>query len=172
MAMAACCCWDATLHAPRRRPLTVRLKLRLRSMPIPIEAPHNLPAIVLRCHGSQAQGDASRAIPAWQVSDLPISCANWRILRAGNATAAPCTRLYRGRRCEKPQNWVDIAAYLNKTAPLHRAQTGDGTGSGAGQRDFPRTVRQLSSCRRSRQWGRFRTVAQKSALSLPCHSNA
>jgi cytochrome c553 len=80
-----------------------------------------------RCHGSQAQGDANRAIPALagqRFAYLVRQLANFAgFERDSNTMHGVLSQIeLRG-----PQAWVDIAAFLNRASSIHRAQIGDGT---------------------------------------------
>lgn len=79
-----------------------------------------------RCHGSQAQGNASRAIPALaaqRFNYLVRQLANFAGLeRDSNTMHAVLSQIdLRG-----PQVWVDIAAFLNKASSVNRSQRGEG----------------------------------------------
>jgi cytochrome c553 len=97
-----------------------------------------------RCHGSQAQGDANRAIPALasqRFAYLVRQLANFAgFERDSNTMHGVLSQVeLRG-----PQTWVDIAAFLNKASFVNRAQTGNGTRVALGRGIFHE---QCSSCR-------------------------
>ena len=79
-----------------------------------------------RCHGSEAQGNASRAIPelaAQRFNYLVRQLANFAGLeRDSNTMHAVLSQIdLRG-----PQAWVDIAAFLNKAPAVNPTQHGEG----------------------------------------------
>lgn len=79
-----------------------------------------------RCHGSHAQGDASRAVPALasqRFAYLVRQLANFAGLERGTQAMHGALSQIELR---GPQTWVDIAAHLNRTPLSDRAQTGDG----------------------------------------------
>jgi cytochrome c553 len=78
------------------------------------------------CHGSEAQGNSSRAIPALasqRFNYLVRQLANFAGLeRDSNTMHAVLSQIdLRG-----PQAWVDIAAFLNKAPIVARTQHGEG----------------------------------------------
>lgn len=80
-----------------------------------------------QCHGAEAQGNASRAIPALaaqRFNYLVRQMANFAGLeRDSNTMHAVLSQIeLRG-----PQTWVDLAAFLNKEQPVQHQQHGDGT---------------------------------------------
>jgi cytochrome c553 len=89
-----------------------------------------------RCHGSQAQGDASRAIPALaaqRFSYLVRQLANFAGLERDSNTMHGVLSQIEPR---GPQVWVDIAAFLNKAPVADRTQSGDGAQLGIGRKIF------------------------------------
>lgn len=79
-----------------------------------------------RCHGTQALGNASRAIPALagqRFTYLVRQMANFAGLeRDSNTMHAVLSQIeLRGA-----QAWADIAAFLNKAPSVNRAQRGEG----------------------------------------------
>lgn len=89
-----------------------------------------------RCHGSQAQGDANRTIPALagqRFTYLIRQLANFSgVERDSNTMHGVLSQI----ELQGPQTWVDIAAFLNRT-PVHEdAQTGDGTHMALGRGIF------------------------------------
>jgi cytochrome c553 len=98
-----------------------------------------------RCHGSQAQGDASRAIPALagqRFAYLVRQLANFAgFERDSNTMHGVLSQIeLRG-----PQTWVDIAAFLNRAPLGDRAQTGDSAHVALGRGIFHE---QCASCHR------------------------
>ena len=99
-----------------------------------------------RCHGSQAQGDASRAIPSLAGQRFTYLVRQLANFAGGERDSDTMHQVVSRKEMREPQNWVDIAAYLNKTAPSQRAQTGDGMDLMLGQRIFRE---QCASCHRA-----------------------
>lgn len=99
-----------------------------------------------RCHGSQAQGDASRAIPSLAGQRFTYLLRQLANFAGGERDSGAMHQVVSRKEMREPQNWVDIAAYLNKTAPLQRAQTGDGMDLARGQGIFHE---QCASCHRA-----------------------
>jgi cytochrome c553 len=96
-----------------------------------------------RCHGSRAQGDASRAIPALagqRFAYLVRQLANFAGLeRDSRAMHGALSQVeLRG-----PQTWVDIAAYLNRAPLSDPVQRGDGTRLHVGRDIF---LEQCAAC--------------------------
>jgi cytochrome c553 len=99
-----------------------------------------------RCHGSEGQGNASRAIPALaaqRFNYLVRQLANFTGLeRDSNTMHGVLSQIeLRG-----PQSWVDIAAFLNKAPTVKRAQLGEGTDLKVGAAIFHG---QCASCHRA-----------------------
>lgn len=95
------------------------------------------------CHGSEAQGNASRAIPALagqRFNYLVRQTANFAGLeRDSNTMHAVLSQIeLRG-----PQAWVDLAAFLNRQPAVHQAQRGEGTYLALGRAIFRE---QCASC--------------------------
>jgi cytochrome c553 len=99
-----------------------------------------------RCHGLEAQGDASRAIPALagqRFKYLVRQLANF----AGEAReSATMQHVVTQKELREPQTWVNIAAYLNNKPVAAHAQTGDGAHVGLGRGIFHE---QCASCHRA-----------------------
>ena len=98
-----------------------------------------------RCHGSHAEGDANRSIPALarqRFAYLVRQLANFSgFERDSNTMHGVLSQIeLRG-----PQSWVDIAAFLNRASFVNRAQTGDGTHVALGRGIFHE---QCASCHR------------------------
>ncbi len=98
------------------------------------------------CHGSQAQGDASRAIPSLAGQRFTYLVRQLANFAGGERDSDTMHQVVSRQEMRKPQNWVDIAVYLNKTAPLQRAQTGDGMDLALGKGIFHE---QCASCHRA-----------------------
>lgn len=78
------------------------------------------------CHGSEAQGNSSRAVPALaaqRFNYLVRQLANFAGLeRDSNTMHAVLSQI----ELREPQAWVDIAAFLNKAPVVDRTQHGEG----------------------------------------------
>ena len=98
-----------------------------------------------RCHGSQAQGDASRAIPSLAGQRFTYLVRQLANFAGGERDSDTMHRVISREEMRVPQTWVDIAAYLNKTAPSQHAQTGDGMDLALGRGIFRE---QCASCHR------------------------
>lgn len=99
-----------------------------------------------RCHGSEAQGNASLAIPALasqRFTYLVRQVANFTGLeRDSNTMHGVLSQIeLRG-----PQSWVDIAAFLNKAPSVHQAQHGEANYLTLGRAIFRE---QCASCHRA-----------------------
>jgi cytochrome c553 len=99
-----------------------------------------------RCHGSQAQGDAGRAIPNLASQRFTYLVRQLANFAGGERDSDAMHQVLSRHELRDPQNWVDIAAYLNKTAPLKHTQTGDGADLALGGAIFHE---QCASCHRS-----------------------
>jgi cytochrome c553 len=99
-----------------------------------------------RCHGSEAQGNASRAIPvlaAQRFNYLVRQLANFTGLERDSDTMHGVLSKIELR---GPQSWVDIAAFLNREPSVHNAQHGEGTHLTLGRAIFHE---QCASCHRA-----------------------
>lgn len=98
------------------------------------------------CHGSEGQGNASRAIPALagqRFNYLVRQMANFAGLERDSNTMHGVLSQIELRR---PQTWVDLAAFLNKKPPSHPVQHGEGTYLTLGHAIFHE---QCASCHRA-----------------------
>ena len=98
------------------------------------------------CHGARAQGDASRAIPSVAGQRFTYLVRQLANFAGGERASDIMHRVVSRKEMHAPQNWVDIAAYLNKTTPSQPAQTGDGTELALGEGIFRE---QCVSCHRA-----------------------
>jgi cytochrome c553 len=80
-----------------------------------------------RCHGSEAQGDAGRSIPALAGQRFTYLVRQLANFAGEERDSDTMHQVLSAKHLRGPQVWVDIAAYLNKVPPSHPAQTGDGT---------------------------------------------
>ena len=99
-----------------------------------------------RCHGPQAQGDASRAIPSLAGQRFTYLVRQLANFAGGERDSDTMHLVVSHKEMREPQTWVDIAAYLNRTAPSQRAQTGDGADLALGRGIFRE---QCASCHRA-----------------------
>jgi cytochrome c553 len=99
-----------------------------------------------RCHGSRAQGEASRAIPSLAGQRFTYLVRQLANFDGGERDSDTMHQVVSRKEMREPQTWVDIAAYLNKTAPSQRAQTGDGVDLALGQGIFHE---QCATCHRA-----------------------
>ena len=99
-----------------------------------------------RCHGSQAQGDAGRAIPSLAGQRFNYLVRQLANFAGGERDSDTMHVVVSRKEMREPQTWVDIAAYLNKTAPSQRTQSGDGNDLALGQGIFHE---QCASCHRA-----------------------
>jgi cytochrome c553 len=97
------------------------------------------------CHGVQAQGDASRAIPSLAGQRFAYLVRQLANFAGGERDNDTMHRVVSRKQMREPQTWVDVAAYLNKSAPSQRAQYGDGRHLALGQGIFHE---QCASCHR------------------------
>jgi cytochrome c553 len=100
----------------------------------------------VRCHGAQAQGDASRAIPNLAGQRFTYLVRQLANFAGGERDSDTMHQVVSRQEMREPQTWVDIAAYLNKTAPSQPAQTGDGVDVALGQGIFRE---QCATCHRA-----------------------
>jgi cytochrome c553 len=99
-----------------------------------------------RCHGSQAQGDASGAIPSLAGQRFTYLVRQLANFAGGERDSDTMHRVISRKEMREPQTWVDIAAYLNRTAPSSRAQTGSGMDLKLGEGIFHE---ECASCHRA-----------------------
>lgn len=97
------------------------------------------------CHGSQAQGDASRAIPNLAGQRFTYLVRQLANFAGGERDSDTMHQVISRKEMRESQTWVDIAAYLNRTAPSQRAQTGNGADLKLGEGIFHE---QCASCHR------------------------
>jgi cytochrome c553 len=79
------------------------------------------------CHGSQAQGDAGRAIPALAAQRFTYLVRQLANFSGGERDSDSMHRVVSQKELQGPQSWVDIAAYLNRAPLSNREQTGNGS---------------------------------------------
>jgi cytochrome c553 len=99
-----------------------------------------------RCHGLQAQGDASRAIPSLASQRFAYLVRQLANFAGGERDSDTMHGVISREQLREPQTWVDIAAYLNRTAPSRRAQTGNGVDLKLGEGIFHE---QCATCHRA-----------------------
>jgi cytochrome c553 len=98
-----------------------------------------------RCHGSEAQGDASRAIPALAAQRFKYLVRQLANFAGEERDSATMHHVVTQKELREPQTWVNIAAYLNNMPVAARALTGDGAHLGLGRGIFHE---QCASCHR------------------------
>jgi cytochrome c553 len=98
-----------------------------------------------RCHGLEAEGDARHAIPALAGQRFKYLVRQLANFAGAERDSATMHHVVTQKELREPQTWVDIAAYLNNTPMVRRAQTGDGARVGLGRGIFHE---QCASCHR------------------------
>jgi cytochrome c553 len=98
-----------------------------------------------RCHGVEAQGDATRAIPALAGQRFKYLVRQLANFAGAERDSATMHHVITENELREPQTWVDIAAYLNNVPVIRHAQTGDGAHVGLGRGIFHE---QCASCHR------------------------
>jgi len=99
----------------------------------------------VQCHGQQAHGDASKAIPSLagqRFSYLVRQLANFSGAQRDSATMH---KVVTQKALQSPQAWVDIASYLNNVPATAAVETGDGAHIGLGRGIYHE---QCASCHR------------------------
>ncbi len=99
-----------------------------------------------RCHGIEAQGDPSRAIPALAGQRFKYIVRQLADFAGAERDSATMHRVVTQAELREPQTWVDIAAYLNSVPMTRPAQVGDGAHIGLGRGIFHE---QCASCHRA-----------------------
>jgi cytochrome c553 len=99
-----------------------------------------------RCHGIEAQGDASRAIPALAGQRFKYIVRQLANFAGAERDSATMHHVITQNELREPQSWVDIAAYLNNVPVTRPAQVGDGAHIGLGRGIFHE---QCASCHRA-----------------------
>lgn len=78
------------------------------------------------CHGSAAQGNARRLIPALANQRRAYIVKQLADFIEGDRIATQMHEVVSRGEIDRPQAWADLALYLNNLPPPKRAQTGDG----------------------------------------------
>jgi cytochrome c553 len=99
----------------------------------------------VRCHGSQAQGDAGKGIPALARQRFAYLVRQLANFAGEERDSGAMHAVVSQKELREPQSWVDIAAYLNRTPLSGRVQTGDGTRLALGRGIFHE---QCATCHR------------------------
>jgi len=99
-----------------------------------------------RCHGSQAQGNPSRSIPALAGQRFAYLIRQLADFAGAERYSDTMHRIVSQEELRAPQSWVDMAAYLNRISPGIPAQTGDGARVALGRSIFRE---QCATCHRS-----------------------
>lgn len=79
-----------------------------------------------RCHGEEAQGDASHAIPSLAGQRFKYIVRQLANFASDERDSDIMQQIVMHRTLKEPQTWVDIAAYLNNLPMKVPAGTGDG----------------------------------------------
>ena len=99
-----------------------------------------------RCHGAEAQGDASRAIPELAGQRFKYIVRQLADFAGAERDSATMHHVITQAELREPQTWVDIAAYLNNVPMARHVQVGDGAHIGLGRGIFHE---QCASCHRA-----------------------
>jgi len=99
-----------------------------------------------RCHGLEAQGDASHAIPALAGQRFKYIVRQLANFAGAERDSATMRHVVMQKELQDPQTWVDIAAWLNNAPMVRHAQTGDGMHVALGRGIFHE---QCASCHRA-----------------------
>jgi cytochrome c553 len=97
------------------------------------------------CHGSQAQGDAGKGIPALAGQRFAYLVRQLANFVGEERDSGSMHAVVSQKELREPQTWVDIATYLNKVSLSTRVQTGDGTRLALGRAIFHE---QCATCHR------------------------
>jgi cytochrome c553 len=98
------------------------------------------------CHGSRAQGDAGKGIPALAGQRFVYLVRQLANFAGGERDSGAMHAVLSQQELQEPQTWVDVAAYLNKAPIVPGAQTGDGTRLALGRGIFRE---QCATCHRA-----------------------
>jgi cytochrome c553 len=79
-----------------------------------------------RCHGTAAQGNAARIIPALAGQRFKYLVRQLADFAGSERESDAMHGVTSQQEMRSPQAWVDVAAYLNAAPMSHRAQTGSG----------------------------------------------
>ncbi len=100
----------------------------------------------VRCHGSEAQGDAGHAIPALAGQRFAYLVRQLANFAGAERDSDTMHGIVSRQGLREPQTWVDIAAYLNRLPTPYHAQNGDGLKLALGRGIFRE---QCASCHRA-----------------------
>jgi cytochrome c553 len=103
-----------------------------------------------RCHGAQAQGDATQTIPVLAGQRFKYIVRQLANFSGAERDSATMRHVVSQKDLHEPQTWVDIAAYVNGLAMPAQVQQGDGAHVGLGEGIFHE---QCASCHRSEAQG-------------------
>ena len=96
-----------------------------------------------QCHGPKAHGDAARTIPALAGQRFAYLVRQLANFSGGERDSSAMHKVVSQQVLQKPQTWVDIAAYLNNAPLINAAQNGDGKHLSLGEGIFHE---QCASC--------------------------
>lgn len=97
----------------------------------------------LSCHGPKAHGDAARGIPALAGQRQAYVVKQLADFSERERASADMHAVVRRAEISEPQEWADVAAYVNGLAPIANPQRGDGRYVQLGEAIFRE---QCSSC--------------------------
>ena len=103
-----------------------------------------------QCHGADGRGDASRTIPALAGQRFAYLVRQLASLSGDQRDSTTMHRVLSAQALQRPQAWVDIAAYLNAAPAVAHAATGTGARLELGKGIF---LEQCSSCHRENASG-------------------
>ncbi len=89
-----------------------------------------------QCHGAQALGNASRSIPALAGQRFAYLVRQLANFAGAERDSSAMHKVVSQQVLQKPQSWVDIAAYLNNAPLIGAAQNGDGKHLSLGEAIF------------------------------------
>lgn len=96
-----------------------------------------------QCHGARGNGDASRNIPALAGQRFAYLVRQLANFSGGERDSSAMHKVVSQQALQKPQTWVDLAAYLNNVPLVGATQNGDGKHLSLGEGIFHE---QCASC--------------------------
>jgi cytochrome c553 len=95
------------------------------------------------CHGVKAQGDGVMAVPSLAAQRFRYLVRQLADFAGDQRESRAMHRVLAKSAVKNPQNWVDVAGFLNALAPTQDAMTGSGANAALGRGIFHE---QCSSC--------------------------
>ena len=86
-----------------------------------------------RCHGAEAQGDASALIPALAGQRFAYLVRQLANFAGAERESATMHKVATQAQINEPQSWVDLASYLNNLTPPAETQVGTGEATTLGR---------------------------------------